>query len=468
MGGFVLVGMLAGLMVLALPGTAAESGTENSPVLTLADAVSRSLELNRELIATRFDSKASIHSKSEAYSAYWPQVSFSSSMRKTESDRFKFSIPADSPFAGLFDPSKMGFSGANYDNKFQIGQLIFDRSVIGQIKLTELQSQAAAWQEKGMEQTVVFNTVAAYLDVLRAQELLNVQKQRLTLAEKQLNTAQSNFDAGMRIRTDVLRAELTRSSALRDVVSAEIALRNAQVLLNQVMGEFIDNQYRFEGGALAEYNPVLENLDAVREYENLFSLAEQNHPSIKVASYLVDQLDESVRIAKGEFAPRVSVGGTWGFSESGRINFEDKEWTVQAQVEVPIFEGGRKMAKIRRTKAQYEAQKNRYDDTARTIKTLVEQSALALQEEQRNLDIALESEIVAKENHERFLNLYEEGFADSLDVTQALTELVVAQSNVVTSRYGYLRVYAQLLNALGLTPTEENPYSTTEWLTMLK
>lgn len=456
------------LAVLAVPAFTQETGVANAPVLKLSDAVDRSLENNRELIATRFDSKAAEHSKSEARSSYFPQISFNSGMSKVESDRYKMDIPADSPFAGIFDPNKMGFAGANYNNKFQVGQLIFDRSVIGQIKLADLQSKAADWQEKGQEQAVVFETVAAYLDVLRAQELLNVQKQRQTLAEKQLNTAKTNFDVGMRIRTDVLRAELTRSSAMRDVVSAEIALRNAQVQLNKVMGEPIDQQYQFDGGPLASYNPASERMNVVKQYDNLFAMAEENHPSIKVASYLVNQSEESVKMARGEFFPRVSVGGSWGYSESGRVSFEEVEWALQAQVEVPIFEGGRKIAKVKRTKAQVEAQKSRYDDAVRAIKTLVEQSALALQEEQRNLEIALESEIVAKENHERFLNLYAEGLADSLDVTQALTELVVAQTNVVSTRYGYLRVYAQLLNAVGITPIQGELYSAIDWLATLK
>jgi hypothetical protein len=46
-----------------LAGAARNPESENCTVLTLADAVSVPWNLNRELIATRFDSKASIHSK---------------------------------------------------------------------------------------------------------------------------------------------------------------------------------------------------------------------------------------------------------------------------------------------------------------------------------------------------------------------------------------------------------------------
>ncbi|MBN2326530.1 MAG: TolC family protein [Candidatus Omnitrophica bacterium] len=440
---------------------------EKAPALSLSDAVDLSLEQNRELIATRFDFKASEHSKSEARSGYFPQVSFESNFSKIDSDRYDFDIPSDSPFADLFNVDQLGITGTNYTNSFKLQQLIFDRSVIGRIKLADLQSMAASWQEKGQEQTVVFETVSAYLDVMRAQELMNVQKQRLALADKQLNTAKTNFEVGLRIRTDVLRAELTRSSALRDLVSAEIAFRNAKVKLNEILGVPIDQEYQFLEGSLASYNPPAESMETFQHYDNLFLLAETSHPSIRVASFLVDQYEESVKIARGEFAPRASIGASWGFNENDRISFEDEEWAVQLGVQVPIFEGGRKIAKVRRTKAELEAQKNRYDDTVRIIKTLVEQSALALQEEQRNLEIAIQAEIVATENHERFLNLYEEGLADSLDVTQALTELVEAQTDVVTTRYGYLIVYSQLLNAVGMTPIEGETYSNLDWLSTL-
>ncbi|MGC9329379.1 MAG: TolC family protein, partial [Candidatus Hinthialibacter sp.] len=285
------------------------------PVLSLSEAVDLSLEQNRELIATRFDSEASIYSKTEARSGYFPQLFFESNFNKVDSDRYDFDMPADSPFADFMDTDQLGMSGANYANRFQVQQLIFDRSVIGRIKLADLQSRAASWQEKGQEQTVAYETVNAYLNILRAQELLNVQKQRLALADKQLDTATTNFEVGLRIRTDVLRAELTRSSALRDLVSAKIAFRNAKVKLNEILGVAIDQDYQIQEGSLSSYNPPMENIDTFQDFGHLFLMAETSHPSIRVASLLVDQYEESVKIARGEFAPRASIGASWGFNE---------------------------------------------------------------------------------------------------------------------------------------------------------
>jgi len=440
------------------------------PMLTLSDAVGIALENNRLLGAAHFDNLAAAFAKTETQSAFWPHLSFQSTTSKMDSERFKFEMPdiPGLPMGDLFSSESLGLSGASYQNSIMVSQLLFDRSVIGQIKLVQLRKEAAGWQEVGQKQIAVYQTVTAYLDVLRAKELLDVQKQRLELADKQLKSAQSNFEAGLRIRTDVLRTQLSRSSALRDVVSAEIALQNAQVALNQAVGIPMGARHSFESGPLESYNPSSGMLNTLNDFDTMFSIAEANHPSVKIASYMVEQDEESIAIAQGEFLPRITVGGSFGYNESNELEFEKKEWAIQGQVEIPIFEGFRKIAKVKRARAEHEAEQKRYEDTVRSIHALVEQSTLALQEEHRNLEIALEAEIVATENHERFLNLFDEGLADSLDVTQALTELVEAQTSVVTTRYGYLRVYIQLRHSLGTIPVIEEAYTSLDLLSTLE
>jgi outer membrane protein len=440
---------------------------QDAQPLSLQTAVDTALELNRELGAVRYDAMAVQHSIWEAKSAYLPQVSYKSEFSNSESDLYSFDMPTlPPPFDTLFSfDSFGGFTGEIYTNQFQFSQLIYDRSVIGNIKLSNLKQEASRWQETGQTQQVVFNTVAAYLDVLRAVELLSVQEQRLTLAEKQLDTAQTNFDVGLRIRTDVLRAELTKSSAMRDIVSAEIARDKAVVHLNEIMGVPVQSNQTLHFEGLAGYNPPEAQMEFLKSYEQLFAVATDNNPAVHVAAIVLNQNTESLAMAKGEFYPRVRMGGSWGFRENS-MNFEDEEWALSISVEVPIVEGGRKLAKIRRTTEEQNAQGKRYEDTVRVIEKAVEQSSLALQEEFRNLQIAIEAEKVAKENHERFLNLYQEGLADSLDVTQSITELVEAQTDIVTTRYGYMKLMTNLHLAMGTIPTEGSVYSTLDWLTL--
>ncbi len=433
--------------------------------ITLQEAVETALELNRELIAVRHNAKASTHGIWEAKSAYLPQVSFNSESSNSESELFEFEAPDLPPaLEDVFTFDNVGgFTGEVFTNQFQFSQLVFDRSVLGEITLSELRDEAAQWQEIGQEQQVVFDTIAAFMDVLRANELLEVQQQRLKLAEKQLDTAQTNFEVGMRIRTDVLRAELTRSSAMRDIVSAEIARDQAIVAFNEIIGIRVNANRELQNTMLVEYNPPEEMLNQLKQYDRLFDIAETKNPAIKVAALVLQQQDEAVAIAKGEFYPRARIGGSWGFREN-ELNFEEEEWRIFAAIDVPIFEGGRRVAKMRRTKEERSAQSRRLEDTIRMVQRSVEQSALAVQEEFRNLQIAIEAEKVARENQARFQNLYQEGLADTLDVTQSITELVEAQTDVVTTRYDYMILMARLLLAMGIISIDSNAYTGVEWL----
>lgn len=464
--------LLAAALTAALCFCAAPSPVSGQTgPLTLQDAVDTAVELNRELGASRFARAASRHGVWEARGAYLPQISFNSEVSKSDSELFEFEAPQlpeeFEELGELFDFGSFGgFTGEVYANHFQLSQLVYDRSVIGAINLAHLREEAALWQEAGQRQLAAFDTVSAYLSVLRAKELLLVQQQRLALADRQLETARTNFEVGLRIRTDVLRAQLTKSSAMRDVVSAEIAVERAQSSLNEVMGVPLDMRHEFDAGPLADYNPPGAILEVLKNYGPLFRTAETENPSIKVAETLVRQQYETLMTARGEFYPRVTVGGQWGFREQGDLKFEDEDWSIRAGVQIPIFEGGRRIAKVRRANEELSAEEQRYQNTVRLVFNNVEQGALALQEEHRNLTIAIEAASVAQENHERFLNLYQEGLADSLDVTQALTELVEAETNVVTTRYGYMGLYAQLLYAMGLIPTDGAAYSAADWLTL--
>jgi outer membrane protein len=443
--------------------TATSVVSDTTKVLSLSDAVYTALEYNRELQARAYDKEAASEAIREAQSAWWPQIGWSSSWDRSYSDRFKsFVLPGQSSAS-----DQLGFTGDNFNNKFQVTQLLYDRTVIGNIKLSELQEEAANWQEKGQQQEVVLSTVNTYLSVLAASELLEVQEQRLVLAQEQLDTAQMNYEVGLRILTDVLRAKLTRSSAQRDVNTAQIFLHNNQVALNQVLGVPIETKYEYIGGTLSKFNPPKDIITQIGDRIQLYNIANDYHPSIQVATVLVSQSEESIKIARGEFYPRLSAGGSWGYSDSGGLNFDNEEWGVKAQVDIPIFEGFRKTSKIKRTKAQLSAEQQRYEDTVRLIRTLIEQTVNDIEEAKRNLEIATEAEQVATENHRRFLNLYQEGLAQSLDVTTALTELVSAQSDVIQSRYGYLQIFTQLLSALGIISTNEEAYDDLTWLTTM-
>ncbi|MBC2714893.1 MAG: TolC family protein [Desulfobacteraceae bacterium] len=426
--------------------------SEESTFLTLADAVDNALIYNKEIKVAYHEKEAARNAKLEAVSSYLPHLSFQSEFTRTESDRYT------SPF------QEAGFSGEIYNNKIEVSQLIFNRSVISNIFLADLKKETAELQLIGQKQQTVFDTINLYIEILRAEEIINVQTQRLELAEKQLQTAHSKFEAGYHINTDVARAQLTKASSARDINIAKVAMERAQVYLNQRMGLSVELRHSFKSDYLTTFDPSSMDSIELNAKDSLFAIAEKQNPAIQIAQLLVQQQEESVKIAKGEFYPSLSATGSWGYYDTDKLNWEDEEWLVQLVAEIPIFEGGRRIGKLQRTLEQLNAETNRYENVVLDIHGEIEEAFFVMREAKNNFIIAVQAEKVAQKNYQVFFDLYESGMAESLDLIKALTDLVGAQTEIVISRYNYLRGMAQLLSALGALPVEHISYLTNEWI----
>lgn len=217
--------------------------SETTVTLSLSEAVDKSLLNNKNILAAYHENEAARGAKLEAFSAYLPQLSIYSQSTKTESERYT------SPF------QEAGFSGKTYNNRIEASQLIFDRSVLSSIFLANLKKQSAEIQLTGQRLQTVSEAVNLYIEILLAQEIIDVQHQRLELAEKQLHTAKSKFQAGYQINTDVARAQLTQASARRDINLAKVAMERAEVYLNKIMGVSVNFRHGVSGGYLMQFDP---------------------------------------------------------------------------------------------------------------------------------------------------------------------------------------------------------------------
>ncbi|MDX9752661.1 MAG: TolC family protein [bacterium] len=420
--------------------------------LTLAQAVELALTHNQQVRAAQFDQDASRFEKREAFSALLPQINIVSDFNKLESDRFSSSLRS------------AGLAGETYNYKVQVSQMLFDPATVGAIRQAKLREQTAEWQNLGQKQTAVFNTLSAYIEALKAMEMVRIQEQRVTLAQKQLDITKANHEVGYNIGADVSRAMLTLSSAKRDSVSASMALQRAYVALNRTLGQPVDTRQPLAGGYLLYHNPPSAPYQSFAEHDTLYSVAIEKNPSVKIARLLVEQYQATLQSAKEEFYPTLSTGASWGYYDTGTPRFETEEWSVQASVKIPLYEGGRKMAKLRKVKSQLQAQEERFADTEENTFSLLANSVYLIQEEAENLATAIEAEAVAAKSHTVYLNLYQGGMATSLDVTQSLTDMVKAQTDLISARYGYLRVYTQLLYLLGTIPITNTTYTEPQWL----
>jgi len=138
--------------------------------------------------------------------------------------------------------------------------------------------------------------------------------------------------------------------------------------------------------------------------------------------------------------------------QSGKI-FQDNLWTdlgvVGLSVNVPLYSGGAKKAKLQRAKLDLEKSNNQMRSLERAIWMEVGNARVAYKnavqrvtDQQKNLDLA-------QKIYNTTQIKYKEGVGSSLEITQAEQALFQSQQNVIQAKYELLLSKVDLDKALG-------------------
>lgn len=194
------------------------------------------------------------------------------------------------------------------------------------------------------EQNVLLSASVAYLDVLRDEAIVKLQKNNEKLLKKELEETKERFNVGEVTTTDVSQAEASYASAQSQRISAEGNLEASRAVYKQIIGE--DAKDLKNPKAIEKMFP--SSLDSALKY------AKEHNYSLKAARHNLKAKKYDVSINKGELLPTVDA-----YATAGRIKNQnwayDKNPTNDAvelgvNFSMPIYNAGSSRAKIRQSK----------------------------------------------------------------------------------------------------------------------
>src|SRR5690606_39926161 len=121
---------------------------------------------------------------------------------------------------------------------------------------------------ESVEQATLLNAVRAYMDVIRDQSVVELNKNNVEVLRRQLEATTDRFRVGELTRTDTAQAEARLSLARTNLTAAEAQLAASRSFYERVVGSM--------PGTL-EKPANLPNLPESEETAR--ALAEQNNPS---------------------------------------------------------------------------------------------------------------------------------------------------------------------------------------------
>src|SRR5215831_15224781 len=259
---------------------------------TLTQALAEAYNTNPQLLAQRALLRATDEQVPQALSFWRPTVNFTG----------QAGISANSIQAKLEPPPTDRRHVQLRPNllQFQANQPIYrggrteaqTRQAINTVESTRAQTLAV--------ETSVFQAVAqAYLDVVRDQELVEVQRNNVEVLRKQLEATQDRFRVGEVTRTDVAQAESSLAQAQGQLVSQQGQLEISRAEYVRAVGHPPGRLI------LPRERPALP---ATRE--EALSLAATANFNVISATFAELAARDNIDVVRGQLLPQISVIGT--------------------------------------------------------------------------------------------------------------------------------------------------------------
>lgn len=276
-----------------------------------------------------------------------------------------------------------------------------------------------------LEQRVLFEAVAAYMNVLRDTAALTLQESNVAVLNEQLRQTRERYLYGQITLTDIAQAE-ARLAAGRSLASAARATLEASVgVYQQTIG--------VEPTKLSPGAPIDRLLPKTREEAERIALSE--HPVVLAALHDADAADIDIRVIESDFMPKLSiVGDIFTQTDIAGIGNRNLGVMVGGRLNVPIYEGGITSSRVRQAKEA--AGQRRLDaDVARAeVLALIRANWAALQAA-KTQTAAAQTQIAAAER--ALYGVREEakaGQRTTLDILNAQQELLNARISLIAAQ----------------------------------
>ena len=219
----------------------------------------------------------------------------------------------------------------------------------------------------GVEQSVLLDTVQAYVNVRLAQAIVDLRRNNTRVIGEELKASQDRFDVGEVTRTDVAQAESALGAARAQLASAE-----GDLLVQREAYKAMTGAYPGKLAAVPAAPRLPKSLDEA------VAIAMRNHPNLISAQHSVKAAELNVELAKANMRPQIGVTAEVG-SELTNSSSDYDYGSVGISASQTIYAGGRLTALMRRAYAGQEAEKAALLNTTVSVEQSVANAWSSLQ-----------------------------------------------------------------------------------------
>lgn len=294
---------------------------------------------------------------------------------------------------------------------------------------------------------MLFRATQAYYELQRAQRVLTVRQNNLSVISRELRAARDRFEVGEVTRTDVALAEARLAEARSQLAVAQGDVARAQQ-------EYLRATYRQPGGvnALGSVPSIPGSVSAAT------TIALKTQPDLIAAQYAVTLADLSIAIAEASLKPSVNLTGRYGYTQNLDDNdFFNRGGSISLGASGPIYRGGALTSALRQAVANRDQRRAQLHVVAENVRQNVANAYVNVQVARSAIQASQQQVQAAQVAFNGVREEAQLGARTTLDVLNAEQDLLDARTLLISAQVDeYVAAY-NVIAAMGrLTVAELN------------
>ena len=438
------------VLLLALFSTTYMQGQRT---LTLEDCRDLSIKNNKELQISGEKVRVAGYEKQAAVTKYFPQVSAMGTYMRNQKD---INLVDGTTVAGLNQLLPMDVSGffhLDIQNVWlgtvSLVQPVFmGGKIIAYNQITRYARELAESMNDLKLQDLIYKTDETYWQVVSLVNKKKLADSYVSLLRKMDGDVQAMIDEGVATPADGLSVKVKLNEAEMAQTKVDNGLSLSRMALAQLCGLQLDEPVK-----LADEN--IESLDNTIDTNAAVNVEEAflNRQELKSLDYAVRIYEKKEKIALAEVLPNVALTANYLVTNPNSFNGYKNEFAgmfnMGVVVQVPLSGWWEGTYKRNAARAETHIRQLEFEDAKEKIEVQVNQSVYKVNEAGKKLTASARNKEKAEENLLHATLGFDEGVIPALNLMEAQTAWVSAQSSLIDAQIEVKLTDIYLTKAMG-------------------